>query len=219
LEILPGVFFQQPKARPRHAKAADCYVHTQDFLWFSNPRLATLRRGETTVFLCCERSNYALFPRYRPVDRITQGAATWEGAAMRSKLFVPCSRPEFFAKALASDADALSFDLEDAVPDSDKVAARSRLVEWLRSDAVLSSAKRMIDDDIVRECRKQFVGLPPVEQEIDPVHEINGLKPSVGVDASFRLGKRHDAGAHGEFLSQRLGAARRQTTAENQGLR
>jgi citrate lyase subunit beta/citryl-CoA lyase len=63
---------------------------------------------------------------------------------MRSKLFVPCSRPEFFAKALASDADALSFDLEDAVPDGDKAAARSRLAEWLRSDAVLSSAKRMI---------------------------------------------------------------------------
>ena len=34
---------------------------------------------------------------------------------MRSKLFVPASRPELFAKALASAADALSFDLEDAV--------------------------------------------------------------------------------------------------------
>ncbi len=34
---------------------------------------------------------------------------------MRSKLFVPGSRPELFAKALASDADALSFDLEDSV--------------------------------------------------------------------------------------------------------
>ena len=34
---------------------------------------------------------------------------------MRSKLFVPGSRPELFAKAAASAADALSFDLEDAV--------------------------------------------------------------------------------------------------------
>ncbi len=34
---------------------------------------------------------------------------------MKSKLFVPASRPELFAKALASMADALSFDLEDAV--------------------------------------------------------------------------------------------------------
>ncbi len=38
---------------------------------------------------------------------------------MRSKLFVPASRPELFSKALASAADAISFDLEDAV-----VAAR-----------------------------------------------------------------------------------------------
>lgn len=63
---------------------------------------------------------------------------------MRSKLFVPCSRPDFFAKALAGDADALSFDLEDAVPAADKVAARARLVEWLRSDAVIASAKTLV---------------------------------------------------------------------------
>ena len=35
---------------------------------------------------------------------------------MRSKLFVPAGRPELFPKALAGAADALSFDLEDAVP-------------------------------------------------------------------------------------------------------
>ena len=34
---------------------------------------------------------------------------------MRSKLFVPGARPELFAKALAGEADALSFDLEDSV--------------------------------------------------------------------------------------------------------
>jgi len=32
---------------------------------------------------------------------------------MRSKPFVPGSRPELFAKALAGEADALSLDLED----------------------------------------------------------------------------------------------------------
>jgi len=31
---------------------------------------------------------------------------------LRSKLFLPGSRPELFAKGLASPADALSFDLE-----------------------------------------------------------------------------------------------------------
>ena len=63
---------------------------------------------------------------------------------MRSKLFVPCSRPDFFPKALASDADALSFDLEDSVSPADKAAARTRLTEVLRSDAARTSAKRLI---------------------------------------------------------------------------
>ncbi|WP_235491073.1 aldolase/citrate lyase family protein, partial [Achromobacter sp. DMS1] len=42
---------------------------------------------------------------------------------MRSKLFVPGSRPELFAKALAGPADALSFDLEDAVAAGRKAEA------------------------------------------------------------------------------------------------
>lgn len=63
---------------------------------------------------------------------------------MRSKLFVPCSRPEFFDKALASAADALSFDLEDAVPAEGKAAARERLAAFLDSDAALKSAKLII---------------------------------------------------------------------------
>ncbi|HZZ92887.1 MAG TPA: CoA ester lyase [Usitatibacter sp.] len=51
---------------------------------------------------------------------------------MRSKLFVPASRPELFAKAMASEADALSFDLEDAVDESMKDAARHELARFLR---------------------------------------------------------------------------------------
>lgn len=51
---------------------------------------------------------------------------------MRSKLFVPAIRPELFAKAMASHADAVSFDLEDAVPAARKAEARARLAEFLR---------------------------------------------------------------------------------------
>jgi citrate lyase subunit beta / citryl-CoA lyase len=51
---------------------------------------------------------------------------------MRSKLFVPASRPELFEKAFASAADALSFDLEDAVAQSQKSQAREHLVTFLR---------------------------------------------------------------------------------------
>lgn len=63
---------------------------------------------------------------------------------MRSKLFVPAARPDFFAKALAGDADALSLDLEDSVPAGGKASARARLAELLTSDAVRGSAKTII---------------------------------------------------------------------------
>jgi len=51
---------------------------------------------------------------------------------MRSKLFVPGSRPELFAKALASEADAISIDLEDAVVEARKAEARVVVGEWFR---------------------------------------------------------------------------------------
>jgi citrate lyase beta subunit len=52
---------------------------------------------------------------------------------MRSKLFVPGSRPELFAKALASEADAISIDLEDAVEESRKAEARAAVSSFLRT--------------------------------------------------------------------------------------
>ena len=52
---------------------------------------------------------------------------------MRSKLFVPGSRPELFAKAMAGPADGLSFDLEDAVDPSRKDEARDELGKYLAS--------------------------------------------------------------------------------------
>jgi citrate lyase subunit beta/citryl-CoA lyase len=63
---------------------------------------------------------------------------------MRSKLFVPASRPELFEKALASEADALSFDLEDAVVEARKSEARENLRVFLQSDAALNSKKILI---------------------------------------------------------------------------
>ena len=63
---------------------------------------------------------------------------------MRSKLFVPASRPELFQKALAGPADALSFDLEDAVIESRKSEARENLRAFLLSDAALQSKKTII---------------------------------------------------------------------------
>ena len=50
---------------------------------------------------------------------------------MRSKLFVPGSRPELFAKAFAGSADAISLDLEDSVSPNRKLQARQAVRAWL----------------------------------------------------------------------------------------
>jgi citrate lyase subunit beta/citryl-CoA lyase len=63
---------------------------------------------------------------------------------MRSKLFVPASRPELFAKALAGDADAISFDLEDAVQESRKAEARRVLQAFLRQSSPRPAGKIVI---------------------------------------------------------------------------
>ena len=63
---------------------------------------------------------------------------------MRSKLFVPGARPELFAKALAGDADALSFDLEGAVAEARKAEARVAVANFVAGDAVMQAAKLII---------------------------------------------------------------------------
>jgi len=63
---------------------------------------------------------------------------------MRSKLFVPASRPELYDKALAGPADALSFDLEDSVAAERKEQARGQLAQWLAAPAARDSGKTLI---------------------------------------------------------------------------
>jgi (S)-citramalyl-CoA lyase len=53
------------------------------------------------------------------------------GPTIRSALFVPGSRPERFAKALAAGADAVIVDFEDAVEESLKPQARDNLAVFL----------------------------------------------------------------------------------------
>ncbi|MFK0089615.1 HpcH/HpaI aldolase/citrate lyase family protein [Pseudomonas sp. NPDC090755] len=54
---------------------------------------------------------------------------------VRSALFVPGSRPERFSKALASGADAVIIDFEDAVAPQDKPQARENLSAFLEQHA------------------------------------------------------------------------------------
>lgn len=51
----------------------------------------------------------------------------------RTYLFVPGNRADRLDKALATEADAVIFDLEDAVLPAEKPAARDTVVAWLRA--------------------------------------------------------------------------------------
>lgn len=53
------------------------------------------------------------------------GEISFDAAGIASVLFVPGARPERFGKALASGADLVVIDLEDAVPADGKAAARA----------------------------------------------------------------------------------------------
>jgi citrate lyase subunit beta/citryl-CoA lyase len=61
-------------------------------------------------------------------------AAMHDAAALpRTYLFVPGNRPDRFGKALASGADAVVLDLEDAVAPQDKAAARAAIAAWCQT--------------------------------------------------------------------------------------
>lgn len=99
---------------------------------------------------------------------------------MRSKLFVPASRPELFTKALASTADAISFDLEDAVLPDRKAYAREQLGLLLDEPAAARSDKTLIVrinamdtshfvDDLRVACRAgiDIINIPKIESRDD----------------------------------------------------
>jgi citrate lyase subunit beta/citryl-CoA lyase len=62
----------------------------------------------------------------------------------RTYLFVPGSRPDRFAKALASGADAIVFDLEDAVAADDKTAARDAIARWAADADPLDRSRAVV---------------------------------------------------------------------------
>jgi citrate lyase subunit beta / citryl-CoA lyase len=61
----------------------------------------------------------------------------------RTYLFVPGTRPERFGKALASGADCVVLDLEDAVAADDKQRARDGIVRWF-TDAAPAERARIV---------------------------------------------------------------------------
>lgn len=93
----------------------------------------------------------------------------------RTYLFVPGTRPDRFAKALASGADAIVLDLEDAVAPDDKARARDAIAEWFANAApveralvvvrINDAASRWFADDLrtLQACGCKQVLLPKAE--------------------------------------------------------
>lgn len=59
-------------------------------------------------------------------------------------LFVPGNRPERFAKALASGADRVILDLEDAVAPDDKAKARGAIADWVGTLTLQDCARLLV---------------------------------------------------------------------------
>jgi citrate lyase subunit beta/citryl-CoA lyase len=104
------------------------------------------------------------------------------GPIARSYLFVPANRPGRFDKALSAGADAVIVDLEDAVPDAEKVQARRALANWL------SPAKRVLvrinnaesewfadDLDVCRAAGVDGVVLPKAERVEQITHVVDRI--------------------------------------------
>ncbi|TEA79991.1 HpcH/HpaI aldolase/citrate lyase family protein [Allopusillimonas ginsengisoli] len=91
---------------------------------------------------------------------------------MRSKLFVPASRPELYTKAMQSEADGISFDLEDAVEQRRKATARVELATWLKS----LPPKQEVGKILIVRCNS--IDTPEFQDDIQAVacaalHQIN----------------------------------------------
>lgn len=153
---------------------------------------------------------------------------------MRSKLFVPGVRPELFAKALAGDADALSFDLEDSVPEARKGEARESVAGFVQSAPLLATAKIVVvrvnavdtphlaaDLAAVARTGVDLINLPKVESAqdvlaavalLEKAEAVNGVARPIGLLANIETPRglrlaAEIASAHPRVAGLQLGLA------------
>jgi citrate lyase subunit beta/citryl-CoA lyase len=113
-------------------------------------------------------------------------------ATARTYLFVPGDRPERFAKALASGADAVVLDLEDAVAPAAKAAARAAVAEALRQWPAAQRARAVVrinpvaspgfadDLALLVLARIETVMLPKAERP-EEVARVRAASPAIAV--------------------------------------
>lgn len=92
-------------------------------------------------------------------------------AAARSALFVPGDRPERFDKALASGADLVIVDLEDAVAVGHKAQARDNVVTWLSGGGRAAVRINGLRTEHCSADRSRLAGLAGLQAVVVPMAE------------------------------------------------
>ena len=153
---------------------------------------------------------------------------------MRSLLFVPGDRPDRFAKAAASGADALILDLEDSVTPQNKAAARDAVAQHLAQPRILPLLVRInpatVDDDLkaILPHKPDAIVLPKAEgaeSVLELAARLDGIRilpiATETPRAVFQLGSYADVASHlvgltwgAEDLPAAIGAA---TSREDDG--
>ena len=142
---------------------------------------------------------------------------------VRSKLFVPGSRPELFAKAMASACDAISFDLEDAVMPDQKPEARTAVANFLRAGKAkgkvtivrvngLSTGLFTDDMEALAGAGVDVINVPKVESREDILAAAHALTGEAGLLATIETPKglrlAHEiAAAHPRVVGLQIGYA------------
>lgn len=108
-------------------------------------------------------------------------------ASLVAPLFVPANRPDRFAKAAASGADAIIFDLEDAIPAEAKDSAREALREVLVGDLPVivringaGSRWHQADCALLAQLRVAAVMLPKAER-VDDLERLGAMAPVIAL--------------------------------------
>lgn len=122
----------------------------------------------------------------------------------RTFLFVPASRPERIAKALASGADVVVVDLEDAVAPDDKTTARQSLLAWLDANPAeritvrVNAAQTRWHEDDLRACRHSGIAgvmLPKADSagQVEHARDASGkpvlciVETALGIEALAQI--------------------------------
>ncbi len=119
---------------------------------------------------------------------LNHGAIRIKQLEIRSKLFVPGAKPQLFPKAACGHADAISFDLEDAVPLSHKDEARHAVAEYLIQEGAKNGkinivrvnpvASDLLDSDLERVIVPglHVLNLPKVQNGDDVLAAVDALE-------------------------------------------